>query len=752
MRRSSLRFCNFLGEYWSIVSILLAFLILATSYGIVTPVFETPDEPAHYFYVKYVADTVSLPIITETSEEPWASEGHQPPLYYSLGALLTAWVDTSDAQQLLQRNPHANIGRPMADGNKNFLVHSDEERFPYRRAILAIHLVRLLSTLFGAVTVLATYLIGLEVFPQNRMIALGGSAFAALNPQFIFISGAVNNDSLVIALSSLAVLFCIRMITRGPTARNALALGFLLGLAHLTKLNSLPLWFLLPFVLGLTHVGHRPPLKTTVQHALLICLAALSISGWWFARNYSLYGDPTGFKVHFALQGTRTTRLTLRRLLWEAQGLKMSSWAVFGWFNIVADDIIYRFFDLLSLAGLLGLAVAVARYLRNKRDVSLGPLGILSLWIGIMFVSLLWWSRQVMGFQGRLLFPAISAISLLLFYGLRQFFPGRYLQLLTWGLAAIMLTIALLIPFRYIAPAYARPPLLSVAELESVPRQLNITFGDCMKLWGYEVDTTIAQAGHSLAVTLYWQATCPIDRNYSIFVHLLDDLESVVAGEVTFPGLGSFPTTQWQPGDAIADTYLLQIPAAMVASHSAQLEVGMYDFNTGERLPVYSREGELVGDQVRFASLGIESEAEPPHPVGVFFDFEHLLALVAYDLNQLIVSPGQKIDLTLYWRVFAETKEDYWVLARLVGKEGKVLLEETNRLQFNDLPTSALVSGQIIEDKHVLAIPPDVTEPGIYELQLSVYSPVTGWRLTIVGRAEEPGGTELSLLRIRIAK
>jgi len=238
VKRPSLRFCNLLGEHRPIISILFAFLILATCYGIATPVFEAPDEPAHYFYIKYVADTLSLPIITETSEEPWASEGHQPPLYYSLGALLTAWVDTSDAQHLLQRNPHANLGRPMANGNKNIFVHSDEERFPYRRAVLAIHLVRLLSTLFGAVTVLATYLIGLEVFPQNRMIALGGSALVALNPQFIFISGAVNNDSLVIALSSLAVLFCIRMITRGPTARNALALGFLLGLAQLTKLNS----------------------------------------------------------------------------------------------------------------------------------------------------------------------------------------------------------------------------------------------------------------------------------------------------------------------------------------------------------------------------------------------------------------------------------------------------------------------------------------------------------------------------------
>jgi len=752
MTKSLSRFYSLIGEHWPIVSILFAFLILATCYGIVTAVFEAPDEPAHYFYVKYIADTVSLPIITETSEEPWASEGHQPPLYYSLGALVTAWVDTSDALQLLQPNPHANIGHPMANANKNIFVHSDEERFPYRRAVLAIHLVRLLSTLLGAVTVLATYLTGLEVFPQNRTIALGASLLVALNPQFIFISSAVNNDSLVIALSSLALLFCIRLITKGPTARNALALGFLLGLAQMTKLSSLPLWLLLPFVLGLAHVKHHPPLKTTLQHTLLICLVALAISGWWFARNCSLYGDPTGFKAHFALQGTRTRTLTLRRLRWESQGLKMSFWAVFGWFNIVADDIIYGFFDLLSLAGLLGLAIAAARYLRNKRDVSLGPLGILCLWIGMIFLSLLWWNRQVMGFQGRLLFPAISAISLLLFYGLRQFFPDRYLQLLTYGLGAIMLTIALVVPFRYIAPAYARPRMLSVAELENAPRQLNITFGDCMKLLGYEVDPTIAQAGRSLELTLYWQAICPIDRNYSIFVHLLDDLESVIAQEDTFPGLGSFPTTQWQPGDAIADSYLLQIPATTVASSSAQLEVGMYDFNTGERLPVFSAEGELMGDQVPFANLGLESEAEPPHPVGVFFDFEHVLALAAYDFNQLIVSPGEKIDLTLYWRMLAQSEEDYWVLAQLVGKEGKVLLEETNRLQFNDLPTSALVSGQLIEDKHVLAIPPDVTEPGIYELRLSVYSPVTGWRLTIVGREGEPRGTELSLLRIRIAK
>jgi len=749
VRRPRLQFRNLLGEHWPIVSILFAFLILATCYSVVTPVFEAPDEPAHYFYIKYIADTASLPVITETSEEPWASEGHQPPLYYSLGALVTALVDTSDAPQLLQRNPHANLGRPMAPGNKNIFVHSDEERFPYHGAVLAVHLVRLLSTLFGAVTVLATYLIGLEVFPQNKMIAPGTSLLVAFNPQFIFISSSVNNDNLVIALSSLAVLFCIRLITKGPTARNALALGFLLGLAQMTKLNSLPIWFLLPFVLGLAHHRHRPPLKTTLRHTFLICFVALAISGWWFARNYSLYGDPTGFEAHLALQGRRTETLTLRRLLWESQGLKMSFWAVFGWFNIVADEIIYRFFDLLSLAGLLGLVIAVARYIRNKKEVSLGPLGILSLWIGIMFVSLLWWNRQVMGFQGRLLFPAISAISLLLFYGWRQFFPDRYLQFLTYGLAVIMLTIALVVPFRYIAPAYARPHIFSVAELENLPHdELNVTFGKCLKLLGYRTDRTVVQAGEELSVILYWQSLCPVDRDYSVFVHLLDDFESVIAGIDTYPGLGSYPTSQWQPGYVIADSYTLHVPGKVIASNSARLEVGLSDSDTETRLAAYSVTGNLIGDQLRFSSLIIEPQAERPHPVGVFFDFGGMLALVAYDVDQLIVSPGQAIHLVLYWRALADPTEDYWIQVRLSG-QGQVLLEKTRRVEANGLPTSQLHSGQLIEDSHTLPVPDDATA-GIYDVELSLCSSVTGRCLPIAQATQEPAARYLHLFRIRV--
>ncbi|HAL61292.1 MAG TPA: hypothetical protein DCP08_02670 [Chloroflexi bacterium] len=271
-----------------------------------------------------------------------------------------------------------------------------------------------------------------------------------------------------------------------------------------------------------------------------------------------------------------------------------------------------------------------------------------------------------------------------------------------------------------------------------------------MKLLGYEVDPAIAQARHTLAVTLYWQATCPIDRNYSVFVHHLDDLELVVAGEDTFPGLGSFPTTQWQPGDAVADTYLLGfLPRRWPALPASWKWVCTISPRESDCPCTY--EGGNWWEN-RFADLPLESQTKPPHLVGVFFDFQGLLALVAYDLDQVVLSPGQKLDLTLYWRMLAETDEDYWVVARLVGNQGQVLLQETDQLQFKGLPTSALCSGQVIEHKHVLLIPPDVADPGIYELQLSVYSSVTGWPLTVIGSTGEPRGTELGLLRIRIAE
>ena len=114
---------------WALSAILVLFIGLGTVYSVVIPLFETPDEVYHYIYVKHIADGGGLPLYHEGVTFPMRQEASQPPLYYLVNGLATAWIDTSDAEQVIQYNPHAAIGAPAAWGNRNVTSHLDSEGF-----------------------------------------------------------------------------------------------------------------------------------------------------------------------------------------------------------------------------------------------------------------------------------------------------------------------------------------------------------------------------------------------------------------------------------------------------------------------------------------------------------------------------------------------------------------------------------------------------------------------------------------------
>ncbi len=155
--------------FWCILG---CFIFLSMLYSVVNPIFESPDELQHFHYVRHIARTWTLAVQDPAQVAPYRQEGSQPPLYYLLGAALIAWVDTDDAERSIRENPHVNLGVPQAFGNKNMVVHTQAEGFPYRGVSLAVHLLRLLSIGLGAMTVCATYALGREVFPDKPSVAL----------------------------------------------------------------------------------------------------------------------------------------------------------------------------------------------------------------------------------------------------------------------------------------------------------------------------------------------------------------------------------------------------------------------------------------------------------------------------------------------------------------------------------------------------------------------------------------------------
>lgn len=121
--------------------------------------------------------------------------------------------------------------------------------------------------------------------------------------------------------------------------------------------------------------------------------------------------------------------------------------------------------------------------------------------------------------------------------------------------------------------------------------------GEFARLVGYDLSGDTAVAGGSLKITLQWQSAGPADANYKVFVHLLDGQEHVRSQQDNQPDRDRAPTSGWVAGEYISDVYQLDLPAGLPAGRY-QLEVGMYDPQTGARQSIATASGEPIGDRL----------------------------------------------------------------------------------------------------------------------------------------------------------
>lgn len=126
-----------------------------------------------------------------------------------------------------------------------------------------------------------------------------------------------------------------------------------------------------------------------------------------------------------------------------------------------------------------------------------------------------------------------------------------------------------------VASAVERP----VAE---PPRAL---LGRSIGWLGASAAVTSAAGERRVEVRLRWLALAPTERDYTVFVHLLDDTGKLVAQHDGPPQAGAYPTSAWQPGEEVDDLHAL--PIAGLAPGAYHLIAGMYDPATQQRLPVY---------------------------------------------------------------------------------------------------------------------------------------------------------------------
>ena len=418
--------------------ILLAYLTIGALYAVNTPAWQAPDEPAHYNYIRGLAETGSLPVLQRGDyDQSYLSqltargfpagmavdalryEGHQPPLYYLLATPLF-----------------------MLSGG----------------SLLAL---RLFSLALGGAALFFVGLCAQALFPRHPAPALGAAGFFAFLPQHVAMMAAVNND----ALAELLMALGLWLLLRRSASR---ALGLVIGLAFLTKTTVYVLAPLAVFALLLRSRRRRWNWYELWQ----LMLPALLLGTLWWGRNLLVYGwpDVLGLQHHaqIVVGQPRSAEWLQHYGVYEfgsrfAQTTFQSFWGQFGWMGVLMGVRAYRLLAAFSLLILAGLAIAFGQRphfsARKREDVAL-----LTATAVAVLVQYLGYNLEFVQHQGRYLFPALAPIALACAAGmwgwaaaLGNLWPAGK-QALRWlpaALAPTLAALALYALFGVVMPAFA---------------------------------------------------------------------------------------------------------------------------------------------------------------------------------------------------------------------------------------------------------------------------------------------------------
>ena len=703
---------------WGLLVIVVIFCALGVVHSVVIPLFEAPDEIWHFSFVRVLATRRSLPVQPAEGKDMWLREAGQPPLYYLLAAPAIALLDTSDFPGFVRFNvAHPAVSAHSQSKAPNVFIHTPHETFPYRGAVLAVHIVRLMSVLWGAGTIMGAYLVAREIVPARPELALATASITAFNPHFVFISSVVNNDAVATCLCTLALWLAVRLgrETRffGKNLVSELTLGIVLGLALLSKVSALALLLLVALALGLAWWRERDVRALLVRGAVVFGLAGL-VAGWWYVRNWVLYGDPLAWRVWLIDIGVH--RIGPVELLRQFGHVATSFWS--------PDDELFSpvIFWALGLLAMLATAGWVRLIARRDARAKVNAEGLLlaGTWFVLLFASLVRYMMTTPAAAGRLLFPGMASFSLLLVLGLEAAAPQRWAGVMMGVLGAGLLALSIASPFCAIAPRYALPLLDSIDSISGEIPFDDAVFGD-VRLLGVKVEPDEAQAGDTVGVTLYWEAQATPPANLRAVVRLWTLGGRLVSQRDTSPAGEVYPPDLWRAGDVVRDGYRLPVNEEGPAMCRVAVSVLAGDELLGEvSSPAALR---------LTAALGFTEQAMLP----LAYTLGDKIELIGYDVDvpDSPPAPGEPLAVTLYWRALAEIDEDYTVFVHLLSEsedgEGTLHGQGDGPPLDNDYPTSYWLPGEVLADTHIVPLEGELPT-GAYML-VGLYRLADGTRL-----------------------
>jgi len=590
-----------------------AYMLLAVVYGVIVPVGEGVDEIPHFAYVRYLKEGNGLPIQSFDPGQSPVFMGHHPPLYYLLGGALIGWIDTSDYSQVLIPNPHFVWSENDGRNGWNVYLHFGQETFPYQGTIFAIHVLRVWSTVMGAVAVWAIYRAALLVTRRSDL-AFATAGITAFNPSFLFMTSTVHHDSLMAMIGAVSLLWLVRAIDRPLSWKGYVTGGMLLAAGLLTKLSGLSLIVLFGMVIA--WIGWRQrSWRALLVSGLIVYGAAVLLAGWWYVRNQMLYGDLLGWDLFLSTQRhmVRAGPYGWVDFVLFITQLQRTYWGAFGYMHITLPAPIYN--TLWVVAGIACIGAAAVAF-RNRRRMPLHePSGMM--WAVLLAAIVLWFASFVRfsiatvgAGHGRYLFPVSGAVSLLIVVGLGQLVPGRLRSLPGLVLTGIMFAYAAVAPFVFIQPLYTMPQIADADEVNSAAL-VNVDFGGALRLVAYRTDAESLTPGTDVHIDFYWQALGSSRPDFFTEIIIVDREDNLIGRSRRWPADNGTSIMVWNPDTVYTDRRTFRVADAALAGPALIKLIVREGGRNGPPVEA-SRGAESLGDKVVLLSLPVESAGSAP--------------------------------------------------------------------------------------------------------------------------------------------
>jgi 4-amino-4-deoxy-L-arabinose transferase-like glycosyltransferase len=457
----------------------LVALVNAVVWSIVVPPFHVPDEITHFGYAQYLAETGKPPPQTPGAAQ-YSDEEQQTLEHLHFFAVVghadqrPIWTvpDDRGLRALLATNPSPRGPGGVSSATNQPPLYYALVAIPYRLSpshdiLDRLVLMRLVSALLAAATVLCVYLFARELLPGTPWAWTVAGLVAAFQPTFMFIAAGVQGDNLLFFACAAVLLLLARAFRRGLTLRRGVLIGVVTAvgaLGKLTFLSFLPGIVLALLLLALPRgrdrgVRVRAAAAAAVIVAVPVGLYALLNATVWH-RGGATAGGVTGATVAAGSVNLRARLVhiwqeVLPRLPFMHDALPgYAPWTVwfhgfighFGWLDYAFPAWVYdlagAIFVLVAVLALLALATAI----RARGWANLGwrrPFAFVVAVLAVGLIGVIGWQgatyRAQTGFvfeQGRYLLPLLALYGLIVALAARG--AGR-----RWGPAVGALLVVL---------------------------------------------------------------------------------------------------------------------------------------------------------------------------------------------------------------------------------------------------------------------------------------------------------------------